>query len=45
MNYVTFEVSKAVTMKNAIFWNIKTKFLSHRKHYMSATGPSGLMLC
>jgi hypothetical protein len=27
-----FEVYTAVTMKNAIFWDINTKFVPHREH-------------
>jgi hypothetical protein len=30
-------------MKNAVFWDIRTQFVPHRKHYVSATGPSPLM--
>jgi hypothetical protein len=33
--HVRFEVFKAVTMKNAIFWNIKTQFVLHRRHITS----------
>jgi hypothetical protein len=29
---VRFEVFTAVTIKNAVFWGIKSQFLSHRKH-------------
>jgi hypothetical protein len=32
---VTFEVSTAVTMKNAVFWDIKTQFVLHRRHITS----------
>jgi hypothetical protein len=32
---VTFEVFKAVTIKNAVSWDIKTQFLPHRKHMTS----------
>jgi hypothetical protein len=32
-------------MKNAVFWEIKTQFVPHRKHYFSATESSQLMLC
>jgi hypothetical protein len=39
--YVRFEVLTAVTMKNAVFWDIKTQ----GTHYVSATEPSRLMLC
>jgi hypothetical protein len=33
--YVRFEVSMAVTMKNAVFWDIKTQFVPHRRHTTS----------
>jgi hypothetical protein len=42
---VRFEVFTAVTMKKAVFWDIKTQFVSHRRQYVSATEPSRLMLC
>jgi hypothetical protein len=29
------EVFTAVTMKNAVFWNIKSQFVSHMKHIRS----------
>jgi hypothetical protein len=32
---VTFEVSTAVTMKNVVFWDIKTQFVPHRRHIAS----------
>jgi hypothetical protein len=32
-------------MKNDVFWDMKTQIISHRKHYVSATEPSRLMLC
>jgi hypothetical protein len=32
--YARFEVFTAVTMKNAVFWDIKTQFVPHRKHAM-----------
>jgi hypothetical protein len=32
-------------MKTAFFWDIKTQFVPHRKHYISATEPSRLILC
>jgi hypothetical protein len=35
----------AVTIKNAVFRDIKTQFVPHRKQYVSATEPSPLMLC
>jgi hypothetical protein len=33
--YIRFEVYTGVTMKNAVFWDIKTKFLPHKKYYVS----------
>jgi hypothetical protein len=33
--YVRFEVSKAVTMKNDVFWDIETQFVLHRRHITS----------
>jgi hypothetical protein len=32
-------------MKNVVFWDIKTLFVPHRKHYVSAIELSQLMLC
>jgi hypothetical protein len=32
---VRFEVSTAVTMKNVVFWDIKTQFVLHRRHITS----------
>jgi hypothetical protein len=32
---VRFEVFTAVTMKNVIFWDIKSQFILHRRHIMS----------
>jgi hypothetical protein len=32
---VRFEVFMAVTMKNAIFWNINNRFVLHRRHITS----------
>jgi pantothenate synthetase len=34
--YVRIFVVPAVTMKNAVAWNIKNQFVPHRKHYVSA---------
>jgi hypothetical protein len=34
-NYVRFEVFKAVIMKNAVSWDIKTQFVPHRRHITS----------
>jgi hypothetical protein len=33
--FIRFEVFTAVIMKNAIFWDIKSQFVSHRKHITS----------
>jgi hypothetical protein len=30
-----FEVFTAVTMKNAVFWDIKPQFILHRRHITS----------
>jgi hypothetical protein len=30
--YAEFEVFTAVTMKNVVFWDIKTQFVLHRRH-------------
>jgi hypothetical protein len=32
---VRFEVLTAVTMKNAVFWDVKTQFIPHRRHITS----------
>jgi hypothetical protein len=32
-------------MKNAVFWDMTTQFVLHRRHYVSATESSLLMLC
>jgi hypothetical protein len=32
---VRCEVFAAVTMKNAVLWDIKTQFVPHRKHIIS----------
>jgi hypothetical protein len=43
---VTFEVFTAVTMKNAVFWDIKPPVrISQEAYYFSATEPHRLMLC
>jgi hypothetical protein len=42
--YVRFGVFTAVTMKNAVFWDIKTQFVPHRRHYVSLES-SQLILC
>jgi hypothetical protein len=33
--HVRFECFMAVTMKNVIFWDIRTQFVPHRKHITS----------
>jgi hypothetical protein len=43
--YVRFQVFTPVTMNNAVFWDIKSQIILHRKHMVSATEPSRLMLC
>jgi hypothetical protein len=43
--HVRFEVFMAVTMTFADFWDIRTQFVPHRKHYVSATEPSPLSPC
>jgi hypothetical protein len=43
--HVRLEAIAAVTMKNAIFWDIKAQFVPNRRHYFSATERSRLMLC
>jgi hypothetical protein len=35
LKYATFEVFTAVTMKNAVFWDIKTQFVLQRGHITS----------
>jgi hypothetical protein len=40
--YVGFEVFTAVTMKNAVFWDIKTQFVLHRRDITSPLqSPAG----
>jgi hypothetical protein len=34
-DYLRFKVITAVTMKNAVFWDIKTHFVPHRRHITS----------
>jgi hypothetical protein len=41
-NYLRYEVFTAVTMKNAVFWDIKPQFVPHRKHITSLLqSPAG----
>jgi hypothetical protein len=40
--FVRFEVFTAVTMKNVVFWDIKTQFVFHRRHITSPLeSPAG----
>jgi hypothetical protein len=42
MVFVIFEVLTAVTSKNAVFWDIKTQFVPHRRHMSSPLqNPAG----
>jgi hypothetical protein len=34
--FVRFEVFTAETMKNVIFWDIKTQFVLHRRHVFAS---------
>jgi hypothetical protein len=43
--HARFEAFTAVTLKNAVFWDIEIQFVPHRKHYISSTETSQLMLC
>jgi hypothetical protein len=45
VNAVRFDVLAAVTMKNVVFWDIKTQFVPHRRHLRLTTESSLLMLC
>jgi hypothetical protein len=42
---VKSEVFTAVNMKNAVIWDVKIQFVPHRRHYVSTTETSQLMLC
>jgi hypothetical protein len=35
MEYTGIEASTAVTLKNVVFWDIKTHFVLHRRHITS----------
>jgi hypothetical protein len=35
LHVVRFQVFTAVTMKNAVFWDIKTQFVPHTRHITS----------
>jgi hypothetical protein len=43
--YIRSEVFTAVIMKNAVFWDINTQFIPHRRHYVSVTETSRIVLC
>jgi hypothetical protein len=40
---VRCEVLTALAIKNAVFWDVTTQFVPHRRHYVSATLLSRLM--
>jgi hypothetical protein len=41
-SYVRFELFKALTMKNAVFWDIKTQFVPHKRRSTSTLqSPAG----
>jgi hypothetical protein len=41
-SYVRFEDFTALTMKNVVFWDIKTHFVPHRRHITSSLqSPAG----
>jgi hypothetical protein len=42
---VRLGVLAAVTMSNAVFCHIKTQFIPHRKHNVSASESNRLILC
>jgi hypothetical protein len=44
IHIVRFEVFTAVTMKNAVFWDIKLQFVPHRKHITSLLEPTWLVV-
>jgi hypothetical protein len=41
LRVVRFEVLMAVTMKNVVFWDIKTQFVLHRRHITSPLQSPG----
>jgi hypothetical protein len=42
LGLVRLEVSAAATTRNAVFWDIKTQFIPHRKHIASPLhSPTG----
>jgi hypothetical protein len=43
--YIVFEVNTAVTMKNAVFWDIKTQFVPHRRHIRSLLQSTACYCC
>jgi hypothetical protein len=44
-SYKGYEVFTAVTMNHEVLWDIKSQFVPYRRHYVSATELSRLMLC
>jgi hypothetical protein len=38
--YLRFEVFTTVTMKNVVFWDIKTQFVPHRRHTSLLQSPA-----
>jgi hypothetical protein len=43
VNAIRFEVFTAVTVKNVVFWDIKTQFLPHWKHLRCRAQPVNTM--
>jgi hypothetical protein len=43
--HARFEGFMAATMKNAVFWDIKAQLVLHRRHYVTSTKCSRLVLC
>jgi hypothetical protein len=42
IDYERFEVFTAVTVKNVVFWDIKTQFVPHKRHITSPLqSPTG----
>jgi hypothetical protein len=45
LGLVRLEVFTAVAMKNVVFWDIRSQFISQETLYVSATESSRLMEC
>jgi hypothetical protein len=47
-HYVSMEVHVITRLyalhENAVFWDIRTQFVTHKRHYISATERNRLML-